>query len=93
MNFLRANEALLTASKLERKHKKINILMSEHIKSRSPSQCRSHHQKMGKHHGDIEGIISHIEMLMDLAPRRQLQPLPSPSQETSTQKSIEIPSA
>lgn len=68
MNFLRANEALFTASKIERKHKKINILMSEHVKSRSPAQCRSHHQKMSKHHGSTESIIDHIERLIALAP-------------------------
>lgn len=71
MDFLKTNEALFTASKIERKNKKINILMSEYIKSRSPAQCRSHHQKMGKHHGDIGGIIRHIQRLTALVPKLQ----------------------
>ena len=36
---------------------KINKCMSKYIKTRSPQQCRSHHQKMLKYHSNIKGII------------------------------------
>lgn len=64
MNFLKANEALFSGSKIERKYMKINMLMIEYIKSRSPAQCRSHHQKMAIHHGDIQNIVRHVERFM-----------------------------
>ena len=40
---------------------KINVLMSQHVKSRSSDQCRSHHQKMKKNHSDLLSIIRYIE--------------------------------
>lgn len=39
---------------------KLNKLISLHVGTRSPDQCRSHHQKMVKHHKDVRGIIMHI---------------------------------
>lgn len=42
---------------------KINVLMSQWVKTRSPDQCRSHHQKMIKYHRDITNIIRHIRSL------------------------------
>lgn len=36
---------------------KINILMSEHVKSKNSTQCRSHHQKMLAHYKTIQNII------------------------------------
>jgi hypothetical protein len=38
--------------------------MNEAIKTRSADQCRSHHQKMMKHHKDIPHIIEHIQTLI-----------------------------
>lgn len=35
--------------------------MSQQIKTRSPDQCRSHHQKMIKYHASLDGIIDNIE--------------------------------
>jgi hypothetical protein len=43
---------------------KINVLMSEAIRTRSADQCRSHHQKMVKYHRDIPNIIAHIRELV-----------------------------
>ena len=34
--------------------------MSQHIKTRNPKQCRSHHQKMTKAHGSLESIVAFI---------------------------------
>lgn len=33
--------------------------MSNIIQTRTPDQCRSHHQKMEKHYKDLEAIIAH----------------------------------
>jgi len=40
---------------------KINVLISQQVKTRSPDQCRSHHQKMKKNHSDLLSIIRYIE--------------------------------
>jgi hypothetical protein len=37
--------------------------MKRGIETRTAEQCRSHHQKMLKYHGDIPGIIAHIACL------------------------------
>jgi len=42
---------------------KINVLMSQEVKTRSPDQCRSHHQKMMHYHHSIPNIIKHIDDL------------------------------
>lgn len=34
--------------------------MSQDVKTRTPDQCRSHHQKMMKHHLSIESIVKHV---------------------------------
>jgi hypothetical protein len=39
---------------------KINVMMSKAVKTRSPDQCRSHHQKMMKYHHTISGIVQYI---------------------------------
>ena len=44
----------------ERKAAKINVRMSQFLKTRTANQCRSHHQKMLKHYGTIEAIIQEI---------------------------------
>jgi hypothetical protein len=40
-------------------------MMSAHVGTRSPDQCRSHHQKMMKHHPNIPSIVSHIRSLAE----------------------------
>jgi hypothetical protein len=50
-------------TKIERRDSKINVLMSKAIHTRSADQCRSHHQKMIKYHGDIPNIIAHVAAL------------------------------
>jgi hypothetical protein len=63
MEFLICNYSLFTQSHTDRRLMKINVLMSQTIKTRSPDQCRSHHQKMIKYHSDIPSIIEHIKGL------------------------------
>jgi hypothetical protein len=63
MQFLQENEELFYSSRSQRKAAKINVLMSAAVGTRSPDQCRSHHQKMVKYHQDIPKIIQHIRSL------------------------------
>jgi len=41
----------------EKRRLKVNVKMSQAVKSRTPIQCHSHHQKMLKKYGSICGII------------------------------------
>lgn len=65
MYFLEAHNWLFERSNSDRRLLKINVLMSLWVKTRSPDQCRSHHQKMMKYHSDIPNIIAHIRTCMD----------------------------
>lgn len=65
LHFLREFGNLFESDWHRRKSLKINVLMSEHVKTRSPLQCRSHHQKMMKFHKDIPHIIEHLSKLED----------------------------
>ena len=40
-----------------RRTKKVFVLISERVKTKTPDQCRSHHQKMMKHSKSIKNII------------------------------------
>jgi hypothetical protein len=64
MYFLEAHSWLFERSNSDRRLLKINVLMSLWVKTRSPDQCRSHHQKMMKYHSDIPTIIAHISSCM-----------------------------
>ena len=46
VKFLMRNMQLFDLSREERKKRKINVLMSKAIKTRSSTQCQTHHQKM-----------------------------------------------
>jgi len=46
--------------KEQRRAIKINVLMSKFVKTRTSEQCRSHHQKMILHHGDLDSIVAYI---------------------------------
>jgi hypothetical protein len=65
MYFLEAHNWLFERSNSDRRLLKINVLMSLWVKTRSPDQCRSHHQKMMKYHSDIPTIITHIRKCME----------------------------
>ena len=54
--FLEENKQEM-GSKSSRKSQKVFLKMSLLVKTRSPDQCRSHHQKVLKYHGKIDEII------------------------------------
>jgi hypothetical protein len=63
VGFLKKNMLLFALSVEERKFKKINVLMSEAVRSRSPAKCHSYHQKMMIRFGSIDAIIlSHSDL-------------------------------
>jgi hypothetical protein len=66
VRFLQENRELFTSTKENRRLLKINKLISQSIGTRSPDQCRSHHQKMVKYHDSIEGIINHVSLLHNI---------------------------
>jgi phosphatidylserine/phosphatidylglycerophosphate/cardiolipin synthase-like enzyme len=63
MVFLLSNRDLFQCNRSERRVIKINVLMSQAVGTRSPDQCRSHHQKMMQYHKDITNIVVHIQGL------------------------------
>lgn len=66
VRFLQDNRELFTSTKENRRMLKINKMISLSIGTRSPDQCRSHHQKMVKYHDSIEGIIKHVFLLHNI---------------------------
>ena len=58
--FLRDYMGMLTKNTEERRSLKVNVRMSRYVRSRTTKQCRSHHQKMLKHHGSIAGILEYF---------------------------------
>lgn len=47
--------------------------MSQHIKSRTPDQCRSHHQKILKFHHNIDNILTiYKERLFRMIPSNRI---------------------
>ncbi len=59
--FLIQKGHLFDSNRIERKLIKINVQMSEAIKTRSADQCRSHHQKMMKHMKTSLTLLSTLE--------------------------------
>ncbi len=55
--FLKREKCLFSLSVEMKKKIKINVLMSKAIKSRTPIQCHTHHQKMIKKYESIEEIL------------------------------------
>jgi len=49
----------------KRKELRMFLQLSRAIKTRTPDQCRSHHQKMIKHHNDLNGIIENLKIRLD----------------------------
>ncbi len=45
---------------------KINLMMSNFIKTKTSTQCRSHHQKMEVHYKSIAGIIAYFSQEFDI---------------------------
>ena len=59
------NTELCSLSLNERKSKKVNHLMSKRVKSRNPTQCHTHHQKMLEKFKDISAIVENHRYLLD----------------------------
>ena len=57
IEFIKKNLVIVEQTIENKGKNKINKRMSKYMKSRSPQQCRSHHQKMLKYHLNIKGII------------------------------------
>jgi hypothetical protein len=57
VDFLRNNMEIFEKNREDKRLMKINILMSNHVKSKNSTQCRSHHQKMLVHYKTIQNII------------------------------------
>ena len=55
--FLENNRSLFDLSLKDKKKKGIHSLLSKAIKNRTPTQCRSHHQKMLEKFKNVENII------------------------------------
>jgi hypothetical protein len=61
----------------------MNRMMSKSVCTRSPEQCRSHHQKMLKCYGNISNIVRHIQSILGLTSGVVLKQV-SPSTENSS---------
>lgn len=57
MNFLKKNAVLFDLSSEGKKKARVNVKMSVAVKTKTPSQCHSHHQKMMLKYGSLEEII------------------------------------
>lgn len=80
VKFLASKEALFDLSLKEKKQIRLNVLMSNKIKTRSPAQCHSHHQKMILKYGSIPGILKHLS-----TPQPEPADLPLPSKPSPDQ--------
>lgn len=65
INFLNKHRSLVEISPIERKIKKVNLQMSKYVKTRTPTQCHTHHQKMMTRYGNIESIIDNLSSNLD----------------------------
>jgi hypothetical protein len=62
MQALKQYASILCLSPQERRVKKVNLLLSRKVRTRSPLQCHSHHQKMMAKYGSLEKVISQLEL-------------------------------
>lgn len=53
---------LLCQSAVERKQQKTNLKLSKYVKTRTPTQCHTHHQKMMVKYGSIERIVTEMTL-------------------------------
>ena len=60
VDFLKVYSDLVNGDTLQKRKYHLNRMLSKHIGSRSPVQCRSHHQKMMKAFQTPEAIIAHF---------------------------------
>ena len=58
LNFLKLNSGLWKLSLKERKAQGVMIQISHYLKkSKTPAQCRTHHQKMLARYGSMDNLI------------------------------------
>ena len=48
----------------QKKKFRVNVLMSKMVKSRTSTQCHTHHQKMIKKYATVENIIEEYSFLL-----------------------------
>ena len=65
MRFLEENLDLFKGESHKRRICRVYVQISQAVGTRTPDQCRSHHQKMMKWHRSIKGIITHVQSLPD----------------------------
>lgn len=51
-------------SRALRKSAKVFLNMSRHVRTRTPDQCRSHHQKVLKSHNGLSALIANYRFLL-----------------------------
>jgi hypothetical protein len=56
-DFLSFNGHMFSMSLSQKKNLRVNVQMSKKVKTRTPQQCHSHHQKMMKKYGSIPSIV------------------------------------
>lgn len=64
--------------------------MSNFVGTRSPDQCRSHHQKMMKYHHNIPHIIRHVQGLLQTQENLAQPQSPPTFQETEQPQPLEL---
>lgn len=62
VRFLLSNEVIVS-QKRQRRKSKIFKKMSDLVVTRTPEQCRSHHQKMSERYRTTQGIITFLRSL------------------------------
>lgn len=72
---MQKHEDLFGFSEKERQEVGIHNMMSEKIKTRTPVQCRSHHQKMLKKHKTIANILVFLKKELILEKSRNSFPI------------------
>jgi hypothetical protein len=64
------NPGVFELTVTEKKNMRVNVMMSRKVKTRTPQQCHSHHQKMMKKFGNIDSIIDAMQNGCLDAPRK-----------------------
>jgi hypothetical protein len=57
LEFLQLHPGVFELPVSEKKNIRVNVMMSKKVKTRTPQQCHSHHQKMMKKYGNVQNII------------------------------------
>jgi hypothetical protein len=77
VEYIRSNKELMAECK-DKKRQRVFLHMSKLIKTRTPKQVKSHHQKLIKQHLSVDSIVQHFDQL-----------LPIPTQSSLFQKAVD----